>query len=313
MFRHPIILAVLLFLSCGAQSQPSWRIDKLGVEDGLSQGYIYVIHQDKKGFIWIGTHGGLNRYDGYRFKVFQYSPFNSATLGDNAVFFLKEDSITGKFWIGGSSALNEFDPETFKNTRFSYDKKQLEFSDGIFVNRHELLLACEYAVLLFDTRQKTFSEVPVYDEENTPTSITRVENVAADREGNFMIMSRSGIFFYDTLTRSCKRRTANSPDFSFFRHYEVFNVLQDSKGYYWIATNKKGLIRFDPRSGESTGIRLPPPLNDEMLRFDVVVEDSRGNVWAGSSNGLFRIEAVSLESEYFSTHDNGGASLRTMK
>lgn len=297
-------------MSCLAQSQPSWRIDKLGVEDGLSQGYIYTIHQDKKGFIWIGTHGGLNRYDGYRFKVFQYSPFNSATLGDNAVFFLKEDSITGKFWIGGSSSLNEFDPETFTNTRYSYDRKQLEFSDGIFINRHELLLACEYDVLLFDTMKKTFSEVPVYDDENIPVSVTRVENVAADREGNFMIMSRSGIFFYDTLSKSCKRKTDSSPDFSSFNDYEVFNVLHDSKGYYWIATNKNGLIRFDPNSNKSITIPLPSTVKNETLRFDVVVEDSRRNIWAGSSNGLFKIDPLTLRTEYFSSgNDSTGISL----
>mgnify|MGYP003042927979 CR=1 FL=1 len=141
MIRLVIILTAFLFLNCKVHSQSSWRIDKLNVSDGLSQGYVYVIHQDQKGFIWVGTHGGLNRYDGYGFKVFQYIPFNSSTLGDNAVFFMKEDSTTGKFWIGGSSCLNEFDPETFINTRYYYTKKQIEFADGVFINPNEMLLA----------------------------------------------------------------------------------------------------------------------------------------------------------------------------
>jgi len=302
-FRRLIILTAALLLNRVAPAQPSWRVDKLGVADGLSQGYVYAIHQDKKGFIWIGTHGGLNRYDGYRFKVFQYSPTNSATLGDNAVFFLKEDQATGKFWIGGSASLNEFDPETFTNTRYRYNKKQLEFSDGIFVNKHELLLACEYAVLLFDTQTKTFSEIPVYDENNRPAAVTRVENTAADKAGNVMIMSRTGVFFYDPLSKSCKRKTATSPDLSSFADYEIFNVLHDSKGYYWIATNKKGLIRFDPVSKQSTTLPLPASIKMEPLRFDLAMEDSRGNIWAGSSNGLFRIDPVTLKSEYFSDNN----------
>src|SRR6187455_1590179 len=186
--HHAIILTAVLFLRCTVCAQPSWRIDKLGVSDGLSQGYVYIIHQDKKGFIWIGTHGGLNRYDGYSFRVFQYSPFNSSTLGDNAVFFLKEDSTTGHFWMGGSSSLNEFDPHTFVNTRYHYNKKQMEFADGIFMNGHEMLLACEYAVLLFDTQKKSFLEIPVFDENGNPVSISRIENTASDSEGNFMVM-----------------------------------------------------------------------------------------------------------------------------
>ena len=301
MLRYLIILGASLFLNHAVHCQPSWRIDKIGVPEGLSQGYIYVIHQDKKGFIWLGTHGGLNRYDGYSFRVFQYKPFNSSTLGDNAVFFLKEDTATGKFWIGGSSSLNEFDPETFVNTRYYYKKKQMEFADGIFINQKEMLLACEYAVLLFDTRKKTFLEIPVLDENNKPVSISRIENTAGDRAGNFMVMSRTGIFFYDPETKSCKRKTKTSPDFAAFNHYEVFNAMQDSRGYYWIATNKNGLIRYDASTRDKKTITLPAPLKNESLRFDVVMEDSRGNIWAGSSNGLFRINGDDLSIEYFSS------------
>ena len=308
MLRRSIILSISLLLSLPAHSQPSWRIDKLGVEDGLSEGNVYVIHQDKKGFIWIGTHGGLNRYDGYGFRVFNYTPFNPSTLGDNAVFFLKEDSTSGKFWIGGSSCLNEFDPETFINTRYHYVKKQLEFADGVFVSPHEMLLACENDVLLFNTREKKFAEVPVYDENFSPVSITRVENAAADKKGNFMIMSRTGIFFYDTVTKQCKRKTAGSPDFSAFNQHEIFNVTQDSHGNYWIATNKKGLIRFEPVSKKITTVSLPAPFKNETVRFDVVSEDSSGNIWAGSSVGIFRIDPTTLRSEYFSARTSGDAS-----
>jgi len=305
--RHLIILGVFSLLNCAVHSQPSWRADKLGVEDGLSEGNIYVIHQDKRGFIWIGTHGGLNRYDGYGFKLFHYSPFDSSTLGDNAVFFLKPDLVSGKFWIGGSSCLNEFDPETFTNTRYRYAKKQLEFADGVFVNSHEMLLACENEVLLFDTKTKTFQEIPTHDENNNPVSITRVENAATDKQGNFMIMSRTGVFFYDPGTKTCKRKTTRSPDFSAFNQYEIFNVIQDKHGDYWIATNKKGLIRYASSSKRITTVKLPPPFKNETVRFDVVTEDSSGNIWAGGSRGTFRIDPATLQPEYFSSDidDNG--------
>lgn len=308
MLRQAIISAAVLFLNCSVQAQPSWRIDRLGVDRGLSEGNIYVIHQDKKGFIWIGTHGGLNRYDGYSFRVFQYDPFNNSSLGDNAVFFLKEDTTSGKFWIGGNSGLNEFDPETFTNTRYRYAKKQLEFADGIFVSQHELLLACEHDVLLFDTRKKKFLEIPVFDENDNPVSITRVENAAADRNRNFMIMSRTGIFFYDPIAKICRRKTSSSPDFSAFNQFEIFNVTQDNGGNYWIATNKKGLIHLERSSNKITTIELPPSFKNESLRFDIITEDSRGVIWAGSSGGLFKINPATLETEYFSTDSDSNVS-----
>ena len=309
MYRHvPLTVLIYLIHFCG-QSQHLWRISKLGVADGLSQGYVYAIHQDKKGFIWIGTHGGLNRYDGYRFKTFQHSPYNASTLSDNAVFFLKEDTVTGKFWVGGSSSLNEFDPETFTNARHRYNRKQLEFADGVFISRDEILLACEHAVLLFHKKKRQFIEIPVYDENNNLIEISRVENLASDRRGNFMIMSRTGIFFYDSLSKKCRRKISTSPDFSSFNNHEVFNVLHDRNDYYWIATNRNGLIRFDPRTNTHVTISLPSPIQNETIRFDAVIQDSHGNIWAGSTKGLFKIHPASLKVEHFSADTPGKDAL----
>lgn len=286
---------------CCSFAQTEWRISQLDVSDGLSQGYIYEIYQDKRGFIWIGTHGGLNRYDGYRFKVFQYDPFNAATLADNAVFFLEENPVTGKFWIGGSSALNEFDPVTFVNTRYRYPGKQLEFSDGVFLNDHEILLACQDAVMLFDTQKRSFTPIPVIGSRNEPVTLTRAENVSRDRHGNVMVMSRNGIFFYDSASRTCQRRISSGPDFSPLAHFEVFDVLQDHSGNYWVATNKEGLIHFNNHTKAIRRIVLPIHSSNRDLRFDEVMEDKDGTIWAGSTNGLFRIDAATFQFEHFST------------
>ena len=76
--------------------------------------------QDRRGFIWIGTYNGLNRYDGYRFKTYKPDPKNPNSLGGLFVSALFEDR-SGILWIGTDQGLNRFDPATERFTHFRAD------------------------------------------------------------------------------------------------------------------------------------------------------------------------------------------------
>ena len=84
-----IVLSVIsfLFFSLEIFSQGNIAFNHLTVNDGLSQSSVTCIFQDRKGFMWFGTQDGLNRYDGYKFKVFKNIPNDTTTLTDNFVFF----------------------------------------------------------------------------------------------------------------------------------------------------------------------------------------------------------------------------------
>lgn len=90
-----------MLLSLAALAQPN-QVESLTIEHGLSQGMIFDILQTKDGFLWIATKDGLNRYDGYNFKVFSNDAFNSFSLAENTVRSLFEDS-RGWLWIGTES------------------------------------------------------------------------------------------------------------------------------------------------------------------------------------------------------------------
>ena len=82
---------------------------ELTISDGLSQGMIYDLVQDRKGFIWIATKDGLNRYDGHNFKVFTHDPYNDFSLSDNACSALLIDR-RGRLWVGTiNKGLNLYD------------------------------------------------------------------------------------------------------------------------------------------------------------------------------------------------------------
>ena len=91
-FRY-LIYILPLFLLNTLQAQNHIAFNHLTVEDGLSQSSVTCIFQDAKGFMWFGTQDGLNRYDGYNFKVFKNDPEDSTSLINNFIFSIYEDTL----------------------------------------------------------------------------------------------------------------------------------------------------------------------------------------------------------------------------
>ena len=74
---------VLIFLSLAGHGQNIFRFEHMGSEDGLSQNTAFSILFDSKGFMWIGTMNGLNRYDGFEFKIYRSSTENGNNFTNN--------------------------------------------------------------------------------------------------------------------------------------------------------------------------------------------------------------------------------------
>ena len=76
------------------------------------------ITQDSKGFLWIGTFEGLNRYDGYNFKIFKHNPDDTTSIGDNSIYSVFEDK-SGTLWFGTfDGGLNKFNRDKEIFTRY---------------------------------------------------------------------------------------------------------------------------------------------------------------------------------------------------
>src|SRR5438045_2950862 len=81
----------------------------LGIEQGLSNNAVISLCQDHNGFLWIGTYDGLNRYDGYGFKIFHNSIGDSNSLAINNIYTIEEDN-NRHIWVGGQKGLSVYNP-----------------------------------------------------------------------------------------------------------------------------------------------------------------------------------------------------------
>ncbi|MFH2143691.1 MAG: two-component regulator propeller domain-containing protein [Bacteroidota bacterium] len=126
-----IIVSFFLFFSLGTFSQIAFetqpkvefdyftKFDSYSTKHGLSSNYVKAIVQDSIGFMWFGTSDGLNRFDGYEFKVYKNVPDDTNSLSNNTITSLAID-IYDNLWVGTLDGLNKFDKNTNKFTRYMY-------------------------------------------------------------------------------------------------------------------------------------------------------------------------------------------------
>src|SRR5262245_541123 len=115
-----LLFPILLFTSCQSFSQQI-TFNKVVSPLGGFSGFVGGIAQDKNGYMWIATYGGLFRYDGYRFKSYINDPDDSSSISATRLETLYVDS-KGMIWIATwISGLDRLDPSTGKFIHFQHD------------------------------------------------------------------------------------------------------------------------------------------------------------------------------------------------
>ncbi|MBQ3420121.1 MAG: histidine kinase, partial [Romboutsia sp.] len=110
------VLAMVCILSCintstsYANIVENYNFKNLTVEDGLSQSTVETIYQDSKGYIWIGTNDGLDRYNGYEFKYYKHDKDDENSIANNYIVDIIEDK-DGYIWVSTINGLSRINPE----------------------------------------------------------------------------------------------------------------------------------------------------------------------------------------------------------
>ena len=174
------------------------RFDHLNIEEGLSQSSVNAILQDSRGFMWFGTEDGLNRYDGYTFKVYKPDPDSPNGISDRWITSIVEDE-EGYLWIGTrQGGLNRFDPrhETFTHYLHS-DSDPASLGDDhtnmLFIDSDRNLWVSAMSGLdLFDKAQNNFKHFLTAPAEQDKNSNIRITAIFQDRSGEYWVGTAGG-------------------------------------------------------------------------------------------------------------------------
>jgi len=276
------------------------RFKKLGLESGLSQSRVFSVAQDSKGFIWVGTEDGLNRYDGYQFKVFSFDPNDSTSIRNNLIMSLAADD-SGNVWAGTSyGGLNKYIARTGRFISYRNDPND---PNSIACDRvtsihrdakHNLWLVTDPVGFdYFDV--KTGKAVHHRSDPQNPNSLSRDDNIRfifQDSRGNVWIGSNDGLDRYFPVTKTYKhyRHSQNNPDG--LSTNQVTCIFEDRQGALWIGTAGGGLNRFDPQTEIFSQLWLDSENHSDPGNIITsVLEDRNGLLWVGTAGGgVFQIE-----------------------
>jgi ligand-binding sensor domain-containing protein/signal transduction histidine kinase len=266
------------------------RFYRAATADGLSQVRATKILQDDQGFMWFGTQFGLNRYDGYKFKVFLHDPADPTSLSGVFITALFKDR-SGVIWVGCHQFLDKYDPatETFTHYRIQAPHAKNEQLNILHISQDSkglFWLATTNGLFAFDPASGV---VGTYRHDaNNPLSLSSsdVKSSGEDREGDFWVVTREGLDKFDRMTGTVLLHVPlNEPRESYF--------YEDRYGTFWlIHVLGDGLAIFDPKTNKLTPIRLGKSSSTPALSgFLAIMEDRDGVLWLGSEGrGLFRFD-----------------------
>ncbi len=252
--------------------------------DGLSQGYIYHMMQDSRGFMWFSTSDGVNRFDGYNFKVFKSIYNDSNSIAGTRINSVVEDK-SGMLWMGSNEALNRYNFKTNSFTHFyihdSLNQKLNVYYDPFYIDdKNQLWLIYGYyglASMNLETEKITTypfanSAMEGFITVNYPERLYR-------HLSKIYATGNSGLHIIDIDKKKADFYFSSNSNNEFGNSIRINGALEDKNHVIWLAA-MTGLISFNPLTKET---RLFDDYNGKKITSLMgIAWDKDGNLWCTS-------------------------------
>lgn len=284
------VLVCLLLIATGpAEAQ---RFFHLTSTDGLSHDLVNGILKGTRGFMWIATRDGLNRYDGYNFTVYRHDPDDPASIRDNLVFDIIERD--DQFYIATGLGLDILDRRT---DSFSHPgDMELSIHDIFDDSEGRMWLATNDGVYVFDPGAKTFTPYALHEDPGMPKELAL--EVTEDKNGDIWVATKQGLRRLDRETLKPVTIDDNTVANGWMKA-----VFTDRRGNVWIGTQGRGVFRYNSSDGTYTHF-LHTDSKTSIAHNDILTfgEGPDGSLWIGTENG--GISVYNAKSNSFTTISN---------
>ncbi|USX17830.1 ATP-binding protein [Oxalobacteraceae bacterium OTU3REALA1] len=323
----PLALMAALMAARAAPAPPTapapWEaltlpmLQAVGAPQGLGNVVVTAIAQDRDGFLWVGTAGGLSRWDGYRFRNYTHAPGDPRSLPDNMVTALHADG-QGRLWVGtGAGGLARYAPagDDFVNYPSPAGPADGDVTAMADAPGGDLWLATASGLVHLrgagDPRRA--SAVRVRPDGAAPIDAASdfIGALAPGPDGTLWVGTGHGLMrrerdgrFTDVPLPPARGYAGGTP---------VHALWFDHAGLLWIGTGGDGVYVLDPRGGPMRRFAAGAAAADLMKRIAVsaIAEPVPGEIWVSSLyDGVAVIDSASgrVRPLAYTPHAPGGLS-----
>lgn len=306
-----LLFILIIFLSYKTIPQthipPKIQFKHLTTENGLSNNLLTSVVKDSKGFVWIATLDGLNRYDGKKIKTYRHSEDDPNSLGSNEVFSLCVDPY-GTLWIGADSrGLNRYNPETDNFTRYLNPNDSTALANTIVI-----VISDKSGILWLGTHHGGFHSFDPKTEKFT--SYVNIPGDSSSLSHNYiwaLLEDSKGNLWIGTIGGGLNKFNRESGTFTRYQHDPVNpnslsndlvpGICEDKSGALWLGTYGGGINKLiftgDNDSAVFTHYKYNPsnPVGISGNNIDCIMVDKNDFLWFGTAQTGLNRSASSLD------------------
>jgi len=291
------LVGIAIIFACnGAFGQSSqYRFSHLDITNGLSHNQVNSIFKDSQGFMWFGTASGLNRYDGYNFKLFKHDASNKSSISDDFVYKIFEGPGK-KLWISTRGGYCFYDPETEQfNSDMQPLLRSLKLPGYPLVSKIVRSGSADFWFLIPDSGIYRYNFLTgqtkrYYHAIHSISSLysSSIADIAADGRGNIWIVYSDGVV--ELFDNKLNKISYKSDAFSKVTHNKNgnYSLTVDRDNDLWLYESyvESGVFYYKPSTGvlrhidkESAGVKLKASVINNIIQAD------DGLIWIATDHG----------------------------
>ncbi|MEZ4957893.1 MAG: two-component regulator propeller domain-containing protein [Saprospiraceae bacterium] len=267
--KYTVASIFIFLLLASILSAQSHYFQQYSVGEGLPQSQVYALHQDQKGYLWLGTQGGgLARFDGTTFVNFT----EQDGLTDNYIHAIIEDA-EGQLWIGTNRGVSLFDGSGFQ--QFTPQGNKIHAIQDLAIDQNGRLWAASLSGIYFLDDDRVLQK-----EKKSNIVFGRLYATLLDSQNRLWMAGEKGIFLFNENTDKWQKAWSDNA--------EVLDLVETPDGQIWAAAFNYGLVKFDGKNWN-----LEADTNLPSVRLQCLWPAPNGAVWVGTQTvGVFIYDQI---------------------